>query len=91
VLDEGCVVERGTHPVPIAARGRCWELLRRQEAEEELELTALRASSGACYSVTVIVPTNAGLVAGGWSEQWNPYTPAVLKVNEKAPPATTMP
>jgi len=34
------VVERGTHPVLIAARGRYWELLRRQEAEEELELTA---------------------------------------------------
>ncbi len=40
VLDEGRIVERGTHPVLIAARGRYWELLRRQEAEEELELTA---------------------------------------------------
>ena len=40
VLDEGRIVERGTHPVLIAARGRYWELLRRQEVEEELELTA---------------------------------------------------
>jgi ATP-binding cassette subfamily B protein len=40
VLDEGRIVERGTHPALITARGRYWELLRRQEAEEELELTA---------------------------------------------------
>jgi ABC-type multidrug transport system fused ATPase/permease subunit len=40
VLDEGRIVERGAHPGLIAARGRYWELLRRQEAEEELELTA---------------------------------------------------
>jgi ATP-binding cassette subfamily B protein len=40
VLEEGLVVERGTHPVLIAARGRYWELLKRQEVEEELELTA---------------------------------------------------
>jgi ATP-binding cassette subfamily B multidrug efflux pump len=40
VLEEGRVVERGTHPVLIAARGRYWELLKRQEVEEELELTA---------------------------------------------------
>jgi ATP-binding cassette subfamily B protein len=38
VLDEGRIVERGKHAVLIAARGRYWELLRRQEAEEELEL-----------------------------------------------------
>ena len=36
----GAIVERGTHPVLIAARGRYWELLKRQEVEEELELTA---------------------------------------------------
>ena len=40
VLDEGRIVERGAHAELIAARGRYWELLRRQEVEEELELTA---------------------------------------------------
>jgi ATP-binding cassette subfamily B protein len=40
VLDEGRIVERGAHVHLIAARGRYWELLRRQEVEEELELTA---------------------------------------------------
>lgn len=40
VLDQGRVVERGVHPELIAARGRYWELLRRQEAEEELEISA---------------------------------------------------
>jgi ATP-binding cassette subfamily B multidrug efflux pump len=37
VLDEGQIVERGTHADLIAAGGRYWELLRRQQLEEELE------------------------------------------------------
>ena len=37
VLDEGQIVERGTHTELIAAGGRYWELLRRQQLEEELE------------------------------------------------------
>jgi ATP-binding cassette subfamily B protein len=37
VLDGGHVVEEGTHETLMRARGRYWELLRRQEAEEELE------------------------------------------------------
>jgi ATP-binding cassette, subfamily B, multidrug efflux pump len=37
VLDAGRVVEYGTHENLMAARGRYWELLRRQETEEELE------------------------------------------------------
>ena len=37
VLDEGRIVEQGTHPQLIAAGGRYWELLRRQQLEEELE------------------------------------------------------
>ncbi len=37
VLDEGRIVEEGTHAQLIAAGGRYWELLRRQQLEEELE------------------------------------------------------
>ena len=37
VLDGGRIVEQGTHPHLLAAAGRYWELLRRQQMEEELE------------------------------------------------------
>src|SRR3954471_22478762 len=37
VLDGGRIVERGTHSQLLAAGGRYWELLRRQQLEEELE------------------------------------------------------
>lgn len=37
VLDGGQIVEQGTHDDLIAAGGRYWELLRRQQLEEELE------------------------------------------------------
>jgi ATP-binding cassette subfamily B protein len=37
VLDEGKIVERGTHTELMAQGGRYWELLRRQELETELE------------------------------------------------------
>jgi ATP-binding cassette subfamily B protein len=37
VLDEGRIVEQGTHAELQAAGGRYWELLRRQQMEEELE------------------------------------------------------
>src|SRR3954468_8742434 len=40
VLDEGRIVERGTHSELLGAGGRYWELLRRQQIEEELEVTA---------------------------------------------------
>jgi ATP-binding cassette subfamily B protein len=43
VLDGGHVVEEGTHETLMRARGRYWELLRRQEAEEELEGVASRS------------------------------------------------
>jgi ATP-binding cassette, subfamily B, multidrug efflux pump len=37
VIDGGKVVEEGTHAELMGRRGRYWELLRRQEMEEELE------------------------------------------------------
>jgi ATP-binding cassette subfamily B protein len=37
VLADGRVVEEGTHADLIARGGRYWELLRRQQLEEELE------------------------------------------------------
>jgi ATP-binding cassette, subfamily B, multidrug efflux pump len=37
VLDGGRIVEQGTHGDLLAAAGRYWELLRRQQMEEELE------------------------------------------------------
>lgn len=37
VLDQGKIAEEGTHAQLMQVRGRYWELLRRQEIEEELE------------------------------------------------------
>jgi ATP-binding cassette, subfamily B, multidrug efflux pump len=37
VLDEGHIVEQGLHSELLSAGGRYWELLRRQQMEEELE------------------------------------------------------
>jgi ATP-binding cassette subfamily B multidrug efflux pump len=39
VLDGGRIVEQGVHAELLAAGGRYWELLRRQQMEEELEET----------------------------------------------------
>jgi len=38
VLDEGHIVEQGTHAELIAAGGRYWTLLNRQQLEESIEL-----------------------------------------------------
>ena len=40
VLDRGRIVEQGTHTELLAAGRRYWELLRRQQMEEELEVIA---------------------------------------------------
>ena len=37
VLDDGCIVEQGTHDALVTARGRYWQLLRRQQVSEEVE------------------------------------------------------
>jgi ATP-binding cassette, subfamily B, multidrug efflux pump len=37
VLENGRIIEQGTHAEMLAAGGRYWELLRRQQMEEELE------------------------------------------------------
>ncbi len=37
VLDEGRIVEQGTHDTLVLARGRYWQLLRRQQVSDELE------------------------------------------------------
>ncbi len=42
VLDGGSVVEQGTHQELIGRGGRYWELLRRQQLEEELEEETVR-------------------------------------------------
>ena len=45
VLDGGRIVEQGTHQELLSAAGRYWELLRRQQMEEELEVTAALSES----------------------------------------------
>lgn len=37
VLDDGVIVERGTHEKLLAARGKYWTLLRRQQLEESIQ------------------------------------------------------
>jgi ATP-binding cassette, subfamily B, multidrug efflux pump len=46
VLDGGRIVEQGTHQELLAAAGRYWELLRRQQMEEELEEAGGQSVSG---------------------------------------------
>jgi ATP-binding cassette subfamily B multidrug efflux pump len=44
VLDRGRIVEQGTHEELLAAGSRYWELLRRQQMEEELEEDEVKAA-----------------------------------------------
>mgnify|MGYP000113432549 CR=1 FL=1 len=41
VLDEGRLVEQGTHDTLVSSRGRYWQLLRRQQMSDELDAVAL--------------------------------------------------
>jgi ATP-binding cassette subfamily B protein len=52
VLDEGRIVEQGVHSELLAAGGRYWELLRRQQMEEELETTAAPSENPASIPAT---------------------------------------
>src|SRR5918994_1875969 len=47
VLDGGRIVEQGTHGDLLAAAGRYWELLRRQQIEEELEESSVNSEETA--------------------------------------------
>jgi hypothetical protein len=46
VLDGGAVVERGSHAALLAREGRYWQLLRRQQLEEELETVGGERGTG---------------------------------------------
>lgn len=54
VLDAGQVMERGQHGQLLAQRGRYWELLRKQQMEEELETGEREAGSGERGEVATI-------------------------------------
>ena len=41
VLDDGRIVEQGTHDGLVAARGRFWQLLRRQQVSEEVDAVSV--------------------------------------------------
>ncbi len=45
VLDEGKLVEQGRHDELLTLRGRYWELLRRQQLEDEIELEPVSQES----------------------------------------------
>jgi ATP-binding cassette, subfamily B, multidrug efflux pump len=47
VLDGGRIVEQGIHRELLAAGGRYWELLRRQQMEEELEVESVGGETAA--------------------------------------------
>jgi ATP-binding cassette subfamily B protein len=50
VLDGGRIVEQGTHTNLLSAGGRYWELLRRQQMEEELEEEGVKSEESTVNS-----------------------------------------
>jgi ATP-binding cassette subfamily B protein len=61
VLDEGRVVEQGTHDVLIAAGGRYASLLSRQQLEESLEGTEVYAAVADSVDGSVGTGTEDGI------------------------------
>jgi ATP-binding cassette subfamily B protein len=58
VLDDGRIVEQGTHDDLVARQGRYWQLVRRQQLDDSIEETgeALLAAAGTPADASRISP-----------------------------------